>query len=312
MYLLSLVVPVYGVEKYIEQFARSAFSQDCGGVQFVFVDDGSPDRSMDILQSVIDSEFPHLKEDIVIVHKQNEGLPMARKTGIENASGEYILCADSDDWLYDGALNKLLSVISETKADMVYFDLMQEFGDHCEPKVELDYDASSKRDFIINLYNYKSHGYVWSKCFRRSLYTDNTIYTPIYGMHEDIYLMSQIIFYAESFAHIKEPLYHYRRDNEASILHQPRKKRDYDSDRNFMNLYEHFRGKTANSPVQDVWGGIVMRSGWHSINRNWNFFREYPYLAEDILAAPLSKRYRIKMLGQYYMKIYSWFYTLAR
>ena len=98
-YKISLVVPIYGVEKYIRQFAESALGQTYDCIQFVFVNDGTKDRSMDILNEVIDSGFSYRRPDIIIVDKQNEGLPLARKTGLEHAEGEYVLFADSDDWL---------------------------------------------------------------------------------------------------------------------------------------------------------------------------------------------------------------------
>lgn len=302
-YLISYVAPVYGVEKYIEKFARSVLSQDCEGVQFVFVDDGTKDRSMEILESLIDKEFSHRKEDIVIVHKQNGGLPEARKTGVENAAGEYILFGDSDDWLEEGALRKICAKIEETHADIVYFDAVKEYADRRSVKRERDYDAEHKMDFIVNIFNYKSQGYTVTKCFRRSLY--DGVFIPPYGMHEDIYLMSQIIFKAQSLVHLKEVLYHYRKDNEASFCAQDNRTRHLASDRNMLDLYGHFRDNLKESPISQVWGGMLMRVGSHAITHKQDFFAEYPYLTEDIRKAPLSFRYRISVPGQIFVKLYT-------
>ena len=98
-YKVSLIVPIYGVEKYIEKFARTALGQTYTDVQFIFVNDGTKDRSMEILETLIEKEYAHLKDRVIIVNKENQGLPQARKTGLEYAEGEYILFADSDDWL---------------------------------------------------------------------------------------------------------------------------------------------------------------------------------------------------------------------
>ena len=311
-YLISVVAPIYGVEKYIEKFARSVLSQDCADVQYVFVDDGSKDRSVDLLNAIIDNEFPHLKEDIVLVRKPNGGLPLARKTGMEHACGEYILHADSDDWMAAGALSKIADKIRETGADIVYFDFVKEYAHRVSYKRERDYDVSTKDDYIINIFNYKSHGYAWSKCFRRSIWTDNVIYTPICAMHEDIYLMSQIIFHARSFAHIKEPLYHYRKDNASSICSQNKVKLHIQSDRNMFDLYEHFKDNLKDSPIEHVWGGMLMRAGMHALVYRQEFFTEYPYLADDIFKAPLSFRYRLNMPGQIYLKLYTGLRLLCR
>ena len=95
-YKVSLIVPIYGVEKYIGKFVATALGQTYANMQFVFVNDGTKDASMDILHALIDEKFAHRKDDIIIVDKQNEGLPLARKTGIEHASGDYVLFADSE------------------------------------------------------------------------------------------------------------------------------------------------------------------------------------------------------------------------
>ena len=136
-YKLSLVVPIYGVEKYIAKFAESALNQTYENMQFVFVNDGTKDRSMEILNEIIDTKYSHHRPHIVIVNKENEGLPAARKTGLEYAEGEYILFADSDDWLELDAVEKVMVKADETGADIIYFDLIKEYGHRISYKGEL-------------------------------------------------------------------------------------------------------------------------------------------------------------------------------
>jgi glycosyltransferase involved in cell wall biosynthesis len=306
-YKVSLIVPIYGVEKYIEKFARTALGQTYDDIQFVFVNDGTKDRSMEILEGLIEKEFAHLKERIVIVNKENQGLPQARKTGLEHAEGEYILFADSDDWLEVDAVEKVMKKAEETGADIVYFDLVKEYGDRTSYKRERDYTARTKKDFIMNMFNYKSFGYTVTKCFRRSLYTDNVIYIPKYGMHEDIYLMSQIIFYAESLVHLPQALYHYRKDNPASFCSQGRHARHIASTKNLLDLYEHYKDNLKGSPIEQAAGSILMRAGQHSLMHGYDFFAEYPYLAEDIRKTKVSFRYRTAVPMQIIVKIYALF-----
>ena len=306
-YKVSLIVPVYGVERYIRQFAESALSQTYDDVQFVFVNDGTKDRSMEILDALIEEKFSHLKDKIVIVNKENGGLPSARKAGLDVAEGEYVLFADSDDWLETDALAKVMAKAVETGADIVYFDLIKEYGHKTSYKRERDYTAQTKQDFIINIFNYKSHGYTVTKCFRKSLYTDNLIHFPKLGMHEDIYLMSQIIFYADSLVHLPEALYHYRKDNPQAMCAQDRVKRHLNSAVNLLDLYEHYRDNIEGSPIEKVAGGIIMRAGWHSVRHGLDLFEKYPYLSSDIRKAKMSCRYRIPLPMQLYIKIYSLF-----
>ena len=151
-YRVSIVVPVYGVEKYIRQFAESALGQTYQDIQFVFVNDGTKDRSIEILNELIEEKYQHLKPRILIVNKENQGLPMARKTGLEHAEGEYVLFADSDDWLEKDAVAKVMAKADETEADIVYFDLIKEYGHKTSYKRERDYTAAQKNDFIINIF----------------------------------------------------------------------------------------------------------------------------------------------------------------
>lgn len=306
-YTLSIVVPIYGVEKYIAQFAQSLLGQTYTDVQFVFVNDGTKDQSISILEEIIETQFSHLRPNILIINKENEGLPKARKTGVEHAEGEYILFADSDDWLERNTVETIVNAIGETQADLLYFDLVKEYGHRKSYKIEKEYSATTKDEFIINLFNYKAAGYTVTKCFRKSLYTDNTIYTPPLGMHEDIYLMSQIIFYAKSIVHIPQVLYHYRKDNPDSFCAQDKHKRHIASTTNMLDLYEHYRDNLKGSPIEHVAGSILMRAGQHSLIHSHNFFDTHPYLAGDIIKTKINGRYRTALPMQIIIKLYAYY-----
>ena len=306
-YRISLIVPIYGVEKYIAKFAESALDQTYQDLQFIFVNDGTKDRSMEILRDLIANRYAHLQSRIVIVDKENGGLPSARKAGLDVAEGEYVLFADSDDWMETDAVEKVMAKADETHADIIYFDLIKEYGNRTSYKREREYTGATKDDFIVNMFNYKSFGYTVTKCFKRRLYTENVIYFPKLGMHEDIYLMSQIIFYAKSLVHIPESLYHYRKDNPDSFCAQDRLKRHVSSTTNLLDLYEHYRDNLKGSPIERVAGSILMRAGQHSIMHGYDFFEKYPYLARDIRKTRISCRYRTAVPMQVLVKIYALF-----
>ena len=306
-YRVSLIAPIYGVEKYIAQFAESVLGQTYKDVQFIFVNDGTKDRSMDILNDMIERNYGDLKPRILIIDKENGGLPSARKAGLEAAEGDYILFADSDDWLEPDAVSKVMAVADSTDADIVYFDLVKEYGDRSSYKRERDYTAQTKEDFIVNIFNYRSFGYTVTKCFKRKLYTENLIHMPKRGMHEDIYMMSQIIFYAQSLVHIPEALYHYRKDNPDSFCAQDRIKRHISSTINLLDLYEKYRDNLKGSPIEKVAGSILMRAGQHAIIHGYDFYQKYPYLASDLRKTSISFKYRTSILMQIIVKIYSLF-----
>ena len=135
-HILSIIVPIYGVEKYIAQFAHSLLGQTYTDVQFIFVNDGTKDQSVEILEAIIERQYSYLRPNILIINKENEGLPKARETGLAHATGEYILFADSDDWLELDAVETVVNCIKETQADLIYFDLVKEYGQRTSYKTE--------------------------------------------------------------------------------------------------------------------------------------------------------------------------------
>ena len=96
---VSVIVPVYGVAQYIEKCARSLFEQTLEDIEYIFVDDCTQDNSIEILHNII-KDYPHRQQQTRIIHHEtNKGLPIARKTGIENATGKYISVAFYDLWI---------------------------------------------------------------------------------------------------------------------------------------------------------------------------------------------------------------------
>lgn len=304
-YKISFITTIYGVERYVEKFVRSFLGQTYPDIEFILVNDGTPDRSMEIVERVIDESFAHLKSRIVIINKSNEGLPLARKSGLDAAQGEYVLFADADDWVEPDAVEKVMAVAERTDADIIYFDLVKEYGHKRSIKRERDYTAATRMLWIENIFNYRSHGYTATKCFRRALYTDNVIYTPKLGMHEDMYLMSQIIYYARSIEHLDEVLYHYRKDNENAMCSQRRTKRHIASSRNLLDLYSKYMDSLDTSPICDVADGLVLRAGWHAIIHKCDLYGEYPWLYTAIRRAVPSTRYRTPLAFQLIVKCYN-------
>ena len=305
-YKISLIAPIYGVELYIRKFAETFLGQTFEDVQFIFVNDGTKDRSMEILEDVIEKQFAHLRDRIVIINKENGGLPSARKAGLDVAEGEYVLFADSDDWLELNAVERVMAVAERTEADIIYFNLVKEYGGGKQSvKRERKYSAENRELWVKNLFNYRSFGYTVTKCFRRKLYTENRIVFPKLGMHEDICLMAQIIFYA--IEQLPEPLYHYRKDNPASMCSQRRSVRHIASSRNMMGVVEAYKENIEGTPMELVADGVVLRAGWHTMIHDCDMYAEFPWLKGAISRAKLSVNYRTPLLFQIFVKIYNCF-----
>ncbi|MBD5421701.1 MAG: glycosyltransferase family 2 protein, partial [Bacteroides sp.] len=120
---ISVIVPVYGVEKYIERCVRSLFSQTMTeGVEFIFINDCTKDRSIELLTGII-SEYPQLSPQVKIIHHpRNRGLAVARQTGLDAAQGEYILHLDSDDYFESDMLEMMYETAMANNSDVVVSD----------------------------------------------------------------------------------------------------------------------------------------------------------------------------------------------
>lgn len=111
--LISVIVPVYNVEKYLRQCLDSLLQQSYRDLEIIMVDDGSQDSSGEVCEEYA-CKYPHFK----VVHKQNAGLGMARNTGLEHITGQYVVFVDSDDYLDEDAIEMLYRGLTENHVDM--------------------------------------------------------------------------------------------------------------------------------------------------------------------------------------------------
>ena len=117
--LVSILVPIYGVEKYIKRCAISLFEQTYKNIEFVFVNDCTRDSSISVLKDVV-TEYPHLADKVKIInHIRNKGLAAARNTAVKESSGDFIFHVDADDWLEKTAIESCVNVQEVNDADIV-------------------------------------------------------------------------------------------------------------------------------------------------------------------------------------------------
>lgn len=204
---VSVIVPVYKVEQFIEKCARSLFEQTLREVEFIFVDDASPDNSIELLRTCIDC-YPDRKECIrILMHEKNKGLPAARNTGLEAATGEYIFHCDSDDFVETDMLETLYETAKRKDADIVWCDWYLSFGHNERYMKQPGYDTPMEalKAMLAGLMKFN----VWNKLVRRRLYTEHQIHFPAgYGMGEDMTMML-LFAVAQKVAYIPQAFYHY-------------------------------------------------------------------------------------------------------
>ena len=217
--LVSIIIPVYNVEGYIERCLDSIEKINYAPIEVIIINDASPDNCQQIIE-----RYCKTHRDWIVIHKQiNEGVTKARITGQERANGEYVMFIDSDDYVHPDILSRLVPVALESNADITccgyYVDDGQSLVED-ERNIDIYYDKASL-DNLINerlLFDRRLNKaalsvYMWAKLFKNK--RDELVETLKEGsfvIFEDlITMMSYYINHTESVECIKDPLYYYVR-----------------------------------------------------------------------------------------------------
>lgn len=212
---VSIIIPIYGVECYIEKCTRSLFEQTLEELEYIFVDDCSPDKSVEVLQQVM-KKYPHRKEQVIIIRQpKNMGAAKAREVGMKAAHGEYIIHCDSDDWtesdMYRTMYEKAISQNSDIVVSMYSEDRHGE-----EPKIiSQDFGLDPLRTIIGEPFKCS----LFNKLVKRSVVAPSIMEYPAYHMMEDYTICVQIFSRAKCVDYVDKSLYHYC-INASSICHK--------------------------------------------------------------------------------------------
>lgn len=204
---VSIIVPIYGVEKYIERCVRSLLEQTYENIEYIFVNDETIDNSIQKLNEVV-KLYPHRCKHIKILsHKENKGLPAARNTGLSVATGDYIFHCDSDDWIEKDMIQSLCNKVTQESADIVWCDWFLSFEKNERYMKQPIY--FTPLDAVKGILSGKMKYNVWNKLIKRSLYVDNYIQFPTgHGMGEDMTII-KLFACANKIAYVPKALYHY-------------------------------------------------------------------------------------------------------
>lgn len=208
---VSVIVPVYKVEKFIERCAESLLNQTLKGVEYIFVNDATPDNSIAKLEEIL-KKYPERKEAVKILHHEsNRGLPTARNTGLAQATGEYIFHCDSDDYVDSKMLETMYSTAINDDLDIAWCDWYLSFDRKERYMKQPSYNTPLEA--LKGMMSGAMKFNVWNKIAKRSLYTENQISFPDgNGMGEDMTMM-MLFAYAQRVKYIPEAFYHYVKTN---------------------------------------------------------------------------------------------------
>lgn len=205
---VSILVPFFKVEKYVGRCVESLFTQTYQNIEYVFVNDASPDKSMEIINECIRK---HGKQDQckMIVHEQNKGISTSRNDCLDNATGDYFLFIDSDDYIDNDMVELLVAAAKKENADISGCGYIEEYDDRSIDMPQTytnDHDEMLKAITILTI-----KGVMWKLLIRRSIVTDNpeVRFIPNNNMVDDYLFCCQVFYYAKRFASVDKCMYHY-------------------------------------------------------------------------------------------------------
>lgn len=228
--LISIIVPVYNTENYLEKCLYSLVNQTYKNIEIIIIDDGSPDNSMNIIQ-----KFVLADNRVKVITQKNQGLSGARNTGMNNANGDYIMFIDSDDWIEIDTCEKAINASEKYNADVVFWSYIKEFSDSQKDNYLFDKTEIIWSEKNINQLSRRMVGLVgdelanpqsidnlvtaWGKLYKKSVIGDIRFTdTKIIGT-EDALFNIEVFLGINSAVYIPDLLSHYRKDNEYSLTH---------------------------------------------------------------------------------------------
>lgn len=214
---VSIIVAVYNAEKYFERCLRSLFGQTAKEIEYVFVDDCTPDASFDVLERVLE-EYPERKENVVIIHQEhNKGVAEARQIGMRASTGEYQIHCDPDDWMEPNAVETLYKAAKDEEADIVSGHMMF----HYEKGEELNRcfcGLHKGRELVMN---WRFNFSLCKQIIRTSLIKDNELYPwKRIGFGEDTGVTVRAFSLANKVVGLDRVIYHYDRSVSESLTHR--------------------------------------------------------------------------------------------
>lgn len=236
---ISIIIPVYNVKPYLSKCLESCLQQTLYDIEIICVDDGSTDGSGELLD-----EYANMDSRIQVIHKENNGVSRARNTGLESATGEWIMYVDADDYLSENACERVWLESMEEPTDIITF------GADCFPTVP---KAGAWYDYALNVqfqrfYKFEpevlfeapgARPFIWHQAFSHELLrTADVRFNEKLSMGEDQVYQIELFPMAEKFAFIPDQLYHYRWCREDSAMGQLRNEPDAKMEQHLLMVEE--------------------------------------------------------------------------
>lgn len=313
---LSIIIPVYNVEKYVSNCLESILNQPFKDLEVICVNDGSSDKSLSVLQ-----EYKNRDERIIIIDKKNEGSGVARNSALAIARGEYIFFVDGDDWIEENSLDKMISEADKLQTDILIFGGLSYYeekgrkGGYSANKLPKKYlnKIFSSEDIKKDVFKFPSTA--WTKLYRREFLMKNNIKFQEIKVGQDQLPFFHSMITAEKIALLPQNLYCYRKNRKGAVTAVKKKK-------NFSPIYVFYAVEEVlqNTDKLDDYKDIFVKK-YFSKATSWlakfqddmkeGYFEEYSKLLKHIQEDyGMYKNFRPDIKDGYWMLKLKQFTTL--
>lgn len=316
---ISIVIPVYNVEKYICKCIDSVLSQTLKEFEIILVDDGSTDNS-----GTICDEYALKDNRIKIIHKNNGGVSDARNTGMDLAEGEFMLFVDSDDWIEHGTVEYLYNKIVENQSDIVVCSHCCDYtnNNYSIYKDLLDETFQSRQEIAEAIYkmdNISVFNMVWNKLYRTSIIKNNHLCFIVDGMPgEDLLFNCDYFKYVNKASFISQRLYHYVREDEDTLVSKHKidlfsKVQIFSNARKSLyNYYNMINGKYsilyANTYVEYIFCCIP---NIYRPNTSFQWSQRTKFLNEIFKSDEICKQMKLHTITSFHFKVFGILYKIG-
>lgn len=316
---ISVIIPVYNITDYLEKCLWSVTNQTFRDIEIIVVNDGSTDSSLSVIE-----KYATKDSRIKIVNKENEGLVMARKTGIDLASGDYIHHLDGDDYIELNCYELMYARAIETNADITVMKFWFDNIDKNEVTESRSYHETecTNFEFLHKIWSERGYYCVWQYIHKRSLYDNKISFCRDLSLGEDAYLTSQLSYYANKMAFLDVPLYHYIIRGSSIINQKMSDKKAADLVlyplliRKFMQEKPEYSEMEEDILSLEVLSCDFLLRGYYfkgisaNCRRAVKILQKYPNIAERHYIRPLRKVFEVFAFNYLAGLIYVWYYKI--
>ena len=239
-YTVSVIVPIYNVEEYIDKCIESIINQTYENLEIILIDDGSTDKCPEICDA-----YAIKDKRIKVIHKENGGLSSARNSGLDICSGDYIAFVDGDDWIEPNTYEQMLKVLISKNVDIVYYAVKKVYSNGKEEICFRYYDNEvvlSAKEVVKDLLLDKIGSQVWKCLYKKHLW--NNVRFPVGRLYEDIATTFRVCANAKTVSFTDTAFYNYRINN-TSISYSPNPSKRYHI---YFGFREHYEYAKINFP----------------------------------------------------------------